>query len=60
MTYTKIIRIKDKKVFYVLDNEYLCTDTYRMVKHLKDVRDFTVRFRYFIVGIDKWNQQTQT
>ena len=49
MTYTKIIRIKDKKVFYVLDNEYLCTDNYRMVKHLKDVRDFTVRFRYFII-----------
>lgn len=45
MNYTKIIRIKDNKIFYILDNEYLCTNSFRMVRHLKDVRDFEKRFK---------------
>lgn len=56
MIFTKIIRKKDKKVFWIAEDsnggKYLCTSSQRIVKHLRDVRDFYNRFRYFIIGID--------
>ena len=59
MIFTKIIRNKDKKVFWIREDadggKYLCTVSQRIVKHLRDVRDFNNRFRYFIKGIDNDN-----
>ena len=52
MTYKKILRKKDKKVFYILDDKFLCSENMRVLKSLNVVKDFTNRFRYFIIGID--------
>lgn len=55
MTYKKIIRKKDKKVFYILNDEFLCSENQRILKSLCAVKDFTERFRYFIDGYDNLN-----
>lgn len=54
--YTKIIRIIDKKVFFIgRENNnilWLCKKDYSLIKPLKEVRDLEKRFRKFIIGVD--------
>lgn len=56
MQYTKIIRIKDKKVFWIGEEykgfKWLCRKDQTIIKPLSSVRDLENRFRYFILGID--------
>jgi len=50
--YKKIIRREDKKIFYILDDEFLCSDRKRVLKDIKNVKRLHTRFRNFIIGID--------
>lgn len=56
MQYTKIIRIKDKKVFWIGEEhkelKWLCRSDQTIIKPLSNVRDLENRFRYFVIGID--------
>jgi len=54
--YLKIIRIKDKSIFWIAEDmdgfKWLCTKNKRKVKPLKEVRDLEKRFRKYIIGVD--------
>lgn len=52
MKYKKIIRKKDNRVFYILNDEFLCSSNMTVLKTLDAVKEFTDRFRYFIDGYD--------
>ena len=52
LEYKKILRIKDNRIFYILDEEFLCDDKMRVLKTISAIKDFTKRFRYFVIGID--------
>ena len=44
MTYKKVVRIKDKRIFFIRiekdKSKFLCSETKRMIKHLRDVSNF--------------------
>lgn len=54
--YLKIIRLRDKKVFWIATEKdgfkWLCTKNKKRVKPLKDVKDLEKRFRKHIIGVD--------
>ena len=53
--YLKIIRIKDKKIFWIAEEsdgfKWLCTSSKRKVKPLKEVRELEARFRKYIIRV---------
>jgi hypothetical protein len=57
MEFLKIIRLKDKKVFWIATEfksnlKYLCRKDKSIIKSLENVRQLEVRFRKFIIGVD--------
>lgn len=56
MDHSKLIRIKDKIVFWLRTDkdgfQWLCAENKRILKPLKDVRDFEKRFRIYTIGVE--------
>lgn len=57
MEFLKIIRLKDKKIFYIATefksgSKYLCRKDKSIIKSLENVRNLEIRFRKFITGVD--------
>jgi hypothetical protein len=57
MEFLKIIRLKDKKIFWIATDfktgsKYLCRKDKSIIKSLQDVRQLETRFRKFIIGVD--------
>lgn len=57
MEFLKIIRLEDKKIFYIATEfksglRYLCRKDKSIIKSLENVRNLEIRFRKFIIGVD--------
>lgn len=57
MEFLKIIRLEDKKIFYIATEfksglKFLCRKDKSIIKPLENVRNLEIRFRKFIMGVD--------